>query len=89
MMTKTLILFIFLLLPLTMRSQEDISIGRKYNLYSSVLQEERSYWIHLPENYEEDETHTYPVIYLLDGDSFFHSLVGIQKTLASGKGPVH
>jgi len=69
-----------------MRSQEDICIGKKHTLNSAVLQEERSYWIHLPENYERDTEQSYPVIYLLDGDSFFHSLVGISKTLSSGRG---
>lgn len=33
-----------------------------------------------------DTKQRYPVVYLLDGDSFFHSLVGIRKTLASGRG---
>ena len=33
-----------------------------------------------------DTKQCYPVVYLLDGDSFFHSLVGIRKTLASGRG---
>lgn len=85
-MTKVHILILLLLFPLTMRSQEDISIGKKYALYSTVLQEERSYWVYVPEQYEQDTTQAYPVIYLLDGDSFFHSLVGISRTLASGRG---
>ncbi|MDR0428926.1 MAG: alpha/beta hydrolase [Tannerellaceae bacterium] len=80
-------LFILLLLaPLTLRSQEDICIGKKYTLFSTLLQEERGYWLHLPEGYGQNLAQTYPVVYLLDGDSFFHSLVGICKTLASGKG---
>ena len=85
-MSRTHILLIFLLLPLTLRSQEDICIGKELVLYSTVLQEERSYWIHLPEHYNMDTKQCYPVVYLLDGDSFFHSLVGIRKTLASGRG---
>ena len=85
-MSRTHILLIFLLLPLTLRSQEDICIGKELVLYSTVLQEERSYWIHLPEHYNMDTKQRYPVVYLLDGDSFFHSLVGIRKTLASGRG---
>lgn len=84
-MVKTHFLLILLLLPLTMRSQEDICIGKKFTLYSTILQEKRSYWIYLPDNYNHDMTRTYPVIYLLDGDSFFHSLVGICKTFHSGK----
>lgn len=85
-MTKVHILILLLLLPLTMWSQEEICIGKRYKLHSAVLAEERSYWVHLPENYGQDTTRAYPVIYLLDGDSFFHSLVGISKTLASGRG---
>ena len=50
------------------------------------MQENRNYWIHLPENYGQDTTQTYPVIYLLDGDSFFHSLVGISKTFSTVRG---
>lgn len=84
-MTKILII-IFLLLPLTMRSQEDICIGTSHTLYSSVLHENRDYWVHLPDGYKQDTTQSYPVIYLLDGASFFHSLVGISKTFTTVKG---
>lgn len=79
-------LILLLLLPLTMWSQEDICIGKKHTLYSDILQEERQYWVHLPESYGQDTTQTYQVIYLLDGDSFFHPLVGISKALGSGRG---
>ncbi len=85
-MSKLPVLLVFLLLPLSMRGQEDICIGREYRLYSAVLQEERSYWIHLPDGYGQDTTRAYPVVYLLDGDAFFHSLVGMSRTLASGRG---
>ena len=80
------IFLILLLLPLTMRSQEDICIGKKQSLHSAVLNEERNYWIHLPSGYEQDTTKRYPVIYLLDGDSFFHSLVGISRTFTTVRG---
>lgn len=85
-MTKTQIFLLFLLLPLITRSQEDICIGKEYTLYSAALQEERNYWIHLPDNYQQDSTQAYPVIYLLDGGSFFHSLVGISKTFTTIRG---
>jgi len=85
-MIRIHIFLVFLLLPLTMRSQEDICIGKKYSLYSTVLQEERNYWVHLPDNYERDTTQRYQVIYLLDGDSFFHSVVGISQTFTTVKG---
>lgn len=85
-MTKIHIILIYLLLTLTTRGQEDICIGSKHLLYSHALQEERRYWVHLPEDYKQDTTQNYPVVYLLDGDSFFHSLVGISRAFASGKG---
>ncbi|MCC8188359.1 MAG: hypothetical protein LIP08_12885 [Bacteroides sp.] len=79
-MTRITILLFFLLLPLTMRSQEEICIGKKHLLYSTVLQEQRAYWVHIPENDQQDTTNTYPVLYLRDGDSYFHALEGISKT---------
>lgn len=68
-----------------MWGQEDICIGKRYTLDSNVLNEERAFWVHLPENYESNGTQTYPVIYLLDGEIFFHSVVGINKAFSSGK----
>ena len=85
-MIRIHLFLILLLLPLTMRSQEDICIGKKHSLYSTVLQEERNYWIHLPDNYGRDTTQHYQVIYLLDGDAFFHSVVGISRTFTTVKG---
>ena len=84
--TNLFLLMIFLLLPLSMRSQEDICIGKQYTLYATSLQEERTYWVHLPDGYAQDTAQTYPVIYLLDGESFFHSMVGICRTLLTTKG---
>ena len=49
-MIRIHIFLILLLLPLTLRSQEDICIGKKHSLYSTVLQEERNYWVHLPDS---------------------------------------
>ena len=85
-MIRIHLFLILLLLPLTMRSQEDICIGKKHSLYSTILQEERNYWIHLPDSYGRDTTQHYQVIYLLDGDAFFHSVVGISRTFTTVKG---
>lgn len=85
-MIRIHIFLILLLLPLTMRSQEDICIGKKHSLHSTVLQEERNYWVHLPDSYGRDTTQGYQVIYLLDGDAFFHSVVGISRTFTTVKG---
>lgn len=86
-MLKNNIIFclIFLLLPLTMWGQEDICIGKQFFIQSTVLNEERTYWVHVPDAYNRDKEHRFPVIYLLDGDSFFHSLVGMNKMFSRGK----
>ncbi|WP_234571565.1 alpha/beta hydrolase-fold protein [Rhodohalobacter sp. 614A] len=65
---------------------EDIHIGKKHSLYSKFLDEEREYWVHLPDSYE-DTTYApqdYPVLYVLDGDKQFHLLTGIQNFLSEG-----
>lgn len=68
-----------------MWSQEDILIGKEYSIYSDILQEERKYWVHLPDCYSTSDKNNYSVIYLLDGELFFHSVVGMSKTISSGK----
>ncbi len=44
-----------------------ISVGLKRNIYSEHLKENRSLFIHLPKNYENNNEN-YPVLFLLDGD---------------------
>ncbi len=65
---------------------QDIIIGKKYSLTSKILDEERPYWLYLPESYN-DTTHTpqhYPVLYLLDGDAHFHSASGVVQFMSAG-----
>ena len=76
----------FLILHLS--GQTGICTGSADTVYSRVLQEERAYWIHLPENYADSVQKTYPVIYLLDGDLFFHALVAVQRSYSRGRQPV-
>ncbi len=85
-MIRIQLFFISLLLPLIMVGQEDICIGKRFSLYSASLQEEREYWVHLPQGYEKDTTQSYPTVYLLDGGSFFHSLVSISQTFSTVRG---
>ncbi|MEQ9103454.1 MAG: alpha/beta hydrolase-fold protein [Rhodothermales bacterium] len=55
-----------------------IQIGTPGHLYSDILGEDRPYWIHLPEGYSVEDDATYPVIYLLDGESHLVGLASIQ-----------
>ncbi|MDR2064537.1 MAG: alpha/beta hydrolase [Prevotellaceae bacterium] len=69
-------------------AQTDICTGKEDSIYSHALQEERTYWIHLPESYADSVQKKYSVIYLLDGDLFFHALVAAQRLYSQGRQPL-
>ena len=82
-----LICFLYLCCLFTVNGQysNDIVIGKIDSINSSILNEQRKIWIHIPESSseEEDEKKKYPVIYLLDGGTNFHSVVGMIQQLSS------
>ncbi|MVM38533.1 alpha/beta hydrolase [Spirosoma sp. HMF3257] len=77
-------------LPLLTRSQsnQQIVIGQIDSLTSKILHEKRKIWVHLPDSYRQEASakRRYPVVYLLDGDSHFPSLVGMIHQLSSVNG---
>lgn len=64
-----------------------ITIGNSITLHSDVLDEDRTIQIALPASYEEFSTQTYPVLYLLDGESNFHYLTGMINKLSRAPYP--
>lgn len=62
----------------------DIVIGKIDTINSKILGEKRPIWIYKPEHLEFDVNNQtkYPVIYLLDGDWHFVSVVGIIQQLS-------
>ncbi|MFT3738899.1 MAG: alpha/beta hydrolase-fold protein [Breznakibacter sp.] len=72
--------------PLSVMSQHTMTIGERHTLQSSLLNEERTFWIYCPDNYHRTNyaTTRYPVVYLLDGERNFLTQVTLQKVLASG-----
>jgi predicted alpha/beta superfamily hydrolase len=63
----------------------DIVIGRVDSLTSTVLQEKRKVWVYVPAG-ANDLTYAqqrYPVLYLLDGDEHFPSVMGLVQQLSS------
>jgi predicted alpha/beta superfamily hydrolase len=87
-MYRKILISICIVLPMHLFAQSDICIGKSDTLYSSVLNEKRAVWIHLPKSYEDSASKRYPVIYLLDGDLFFHALVAIQRSYSGGRQPL-
>jgi len=60
-----------------------LTIGRIDSVYSGILQEERQIWVHLPPSAGLDKKKKYPVVYLLDGEKNFASVVGMIDFLSS------
>ena len=71
--------------PLTGQNGNDIVIGKIDSLDSKILNEKRKIWIHVPGGKYEgtSKTKTYPVLYLLDGNSHFFSVTGMIRQLSS------
>lgn len=65
------------------QSQEPINIGFVERMHSSILNEERTLWIHLPAGIS-DTSKPRPIVYLLDADINFQYFVGVSSFLSHG-----
>ena len=63
-------------------SVEGVAIGHEVRLDSSLLEEERTLYVSLPESYAAAATKRHPVLYLLDAESDFRHTAGIVEFLA-------
>ena len=77
--TVNFILFSLFFVPL-FSQKEVIEIGTKHSMFSESLDQDRPYWIYLPDDYSE-EGDPVAVIYLLDGEGHFHHTSGILDFL--------
>jgi predicted alpha/beta superfamily hydrolase len=57
-------------------SEQNYIIGKAIRIRSTVLNEERTLLINLPDDYDVSQRR-YPVLFLLDGDAHFHHVTGI------------
>jgi predicted alpha/beta superfamily hydrolase len=57
-----------------------ISIGVHHTIKSSILDQDRTIQIYVPDGYQKSKK-SYPVLYVLDGQWYFSSGVAIQKAL--------
>jgi predicted alpha/beta superfamily hydrolase len=83
---KNLILLLVALIftfPTLALSQNEIVIGKIDSVQSKILGENRKLMIHVPNEGSNSiySKKTYPVIYLLDGDAHFTSVVGMLEQL--------
>jgi predicted alpha/beta superfamily hydrolase len=86
-MIKSILLPAFCLLAHLTFSQgkvdkANIVIGHTDSLQSGILGEQRKIWVHVPEG-SPNSKDRYPVVYVLDGDGHFSSVVGMIQQLST------
>ena len=84
-MTKQIILLnILSVFTFSLFSQNRVELqrGQIDTIYSKILNEKRELWVYQPN--EIDSNKKYPVIYLLDGNYHFHTVVSIVEQLSTG-----
>ncbi|MFP2996031.1 alpha/beta hydrolase-fold protein [Spongiivirga sp. MCCC 1A20706] len=72
--------FWFTTLSIAQESSSQIAVGVNYTIKSTILSEEKTLQVYTPDDYLKSNK-KYPVLYILDGQRYFLSGVGIQKAL--------
>lgn len=88
-MHKSLVLLLLLLVEVHLavsQNADHIVIGTMHTLYSSTLNEDREYWVSLPESYDKESQSykKYPLLIILDGRVHFRSISGMVNYMSSG-----
>ncbi len=87
-MSKKFILLLFLLIGVNQVKSQDVEqivIGTKHILHSNILNEDREYWISLPDSYNDEESSykSYPLLIVLDGNVHFKAISGMVNYMSS------
>ena len=66
-------------------SSSPLQLGHVDSLHSSILNESRQIYVHIPESFatSEIEELSYPVVYLLDGSIQFHTVSTMMRYMSS------
>lgn len=71
------------------QSNTKIELGKIDIIHSKILEEERRIWVYVPDENNDGIAFgkiKYPVVYLLDGDAHFYSVVGMIRQLSTVNG---
>jgi len=86
-MKNTILVVIFLFTYTVLNAQKSdnvITIGKKYSVYSKILKENRTYSVYLPPSYQRNSNKKYFVAYVLDGGkNKFLEVTGIAQSMNS------
>ncbi len=80
---QRLLLLLFMASAFAVNAQDNkVVIGTIDSVQSKILGEQRKVWIHVPD--QGASIQRYPVVYVLDGDGHFSSVVGMIQQLSTG-----
>ena len=81
-----LCLFAHLVIGQGLVDKENIVIGKTDSIESKILGEQRKIWVYVPDQNPNSifSSQRYPVVYLLDGEGHFSSVVGMIQQLSTG-----
>ncbi|MEP7267306.1 MAG: alpha/beta hydrolase-fold protein [Saprospiraceae bacterium] len=70
------------------QTENKVTIGKIDSLQSKILDEQRKIWVYMPDGGSAEiySQQKYPVVYLLDGDAHFYSVVGMIQQLSQVNG---
>ncbi|MDX1829041.1 MAG: alpha/beta hydrolase-fold protein [Lutibacter sp.] len=88
-MNKNIIAALLLVIGINQVKSQDVAqivIGTKHSLISDILNEDREYWINLPDSYNDKESSykNYPLLIVLDGNVHFKAVSGTVNYMSSG-----
>lgn len=83
-MRKIITILLLVVIPFVIKAQTDnkITIGTIEKLNSKILNEDRELRIYVPNSTAVTSNQKYPVLYLLDGEAHFNSVVGMMEQLS-------
>src|SRR6185295_2782552 len=87
-MRKTFFFVLSAVITFNVQAQNDnkIVIGKIDSVYSKTLGEERKIWVYTPDMTSGNSNQHWPVVYLLDGDGHFASVVGMIQQMSQVNG---
>jgi len=87
-MRNSALVVLFLTITVRALSQNDnkVVIGKIDSVYSKILSEQRKVWIYTPDMTSGNRGQRWPVLYLLDGEAHFASVVGMIQQMSQVNG---
>lgn len=80
-----MLLFLLVNAPIGAQNLPDITQGTRHRIYSEALDEEREYWVSLPDGYTNPlyAYKSYPILIVLDGATLFIPITGTVDHLSA------